>query len=109
MLKQGNMVLAVLVVATLSAIGTTLGSAFAQKAPVPKPQDTLALGEAEVKQLLLLMDADNKGKISRQQWMRFMEAEFDRLDENKSGELDIKEITQSRMSVRRGRPVDVGK
>jgi len=32
----------------------------------------------EVTQLVLLMDADKNGKISRQEFMKFMEAEFDR-------------------------------
>jgi len=30
--------------------------------------------------------------------MSFMEAEFDRLDVKKDGELDVKELTQSRVS-----------
>ena len=107
MLKQRNMVFAVLVVATLFAIGATPGSAFAQKAAVPKPQDTLALGEEQAKQLLLLMDGDKKGKISKQEWMRFMEAEFDRLDKNKTGQLDVKELTESQLRV--SHPVAVGK
>ena len=73
----------------------------AQKQPVTKPPDKLALGEDEVKQLLLLMDTDKSGKISKQEWMKFMEAEFDRLDKDKSGELDIKEIAQSKVRVSR--------
>ncbi len=69
----------------------------AQKAAVPKQQDQLALGEDEVKHLLLLIDTHKTGKITKQQWMQFMEAEFDRLDKNKSGELDAKELAQSRL------------
>ena len=70
MLKQGNTVLAVLVIVALFAIGTIVGTAFAQKTAVPKPQDRLALGEEQVKQLLLLMDTDENGKISKQEWMK---------------------------------------
>jgi hypothetical protein len=33
-----------------------LGTAVAQKASVPKPQDNVALGENEARQLLLLID-----------------------------------------------------
>jgi Ca2+-binding EF-hand superfamily protein len=73
------------------------GTANAQKQSVPKPQDKLALGENEVKQLLLLMDTSQNGKISKQEYMNFMEAEFDRLDKNKNGELDPKELTQSKL------------
>jgi Ca2+-binding EF-hand superfamily protein len=74
-------------------------TAVAQKASVPNPQDKLALGEGEVKQLLLLMDADKNGKISKQEWMSFMEAEFDRLDKGKTGQLDVKELAQSKFRV----------
>jgi hypothetical protein len=31
--------------------------------------------------------------------MRFMEAEFDRLDKSKNGKLDVNELTQSRVRV----------
>jgi Ca2+-binding EF-hand superfamily protein len=64
----------ILVIAVLVATCAMLGSAVAQKAAVPRPQDKLALGEDEVKQLLLLMDADKNGKISKQEFMKFMES-----------------------------------
>jgi Ca2+-binding EF-hand superfamily protein len=73
--------------------------AVGQKASVPKGQDKEALGEGEVKQLLLLMDTDKNGKISRKEYMSYMEAEFERLDKDKSGELDPKELTQSQFRV----------
>lgn len=78
-----------------------LGTAISQtKAAVPKPQDKLALREEEeVKQLLLLMDKDKNGRISKAERMKFMEAEFDRLDKDKSGDLDVKELTQSKLRV----------
>jgi Ca2+-binding EF-hand superfamily protein len=78
-----------------------------EKDTYPKRPDKLVLGEEEVRQLLLLMDTDKNGKISKQEWMKFMEAEFDRLDTDKSGELDVKEIAQSRL--RATRHVNVGK
>jgi hypothetical protein len=52
-----------------------------------------------VLQLLLLMDTDKNGKISKQEWMKFMEAEFDRLDKDKSGDLDAKDLQQSKLRV----------
>jgi Ca2+-binding EF-hand superfamily protein len=52
-----------------------------------------------VKQLLLLMDTDKNGKISKHEWMQFMEAEFDRLDRDKQGRLAAKELTQSKVLV----------
>jgi Ca2+-binding EF-hand superfamily protein len=40
------------------------------------------------------MDTDNNGKVSNQEWMKFMSAEFDRLDVTHDGELDVKELTK---------------
>ena len=79
----------------------TTGGIVAQKASAPKSPDKVALGEADVKQLLLLMDTDKNGKISKQEFMTFMEAEFKRLDKNKDGELDVKELTRSEIQSRR--------
>ena len=98
MLKHKNIVFAVLVVATLFAIGATPGSAFAQKAAVPKPQDKVALGEEQVKQLLLLIDTD-KRKTFKARVMKFMEAEFGTRDTKESGELEVKELTQSKLRI----------
>ena len=73
------------------------GASALQKASNPREPDTIALGQEEVKQLLLLMDTDKNGKVSKQEFMKFMEEEFDRLDKDKSGELDPKELSQSRL------------
>ena len=70
-----------------------------QKASTPKAQDKKAIGEGEVKQLLLLMDTDKNGKISKKEYISFLEAEFERLDKDQSGELDPKELTQSQIRV----------
>lgn len=57
---------------------------------------SLAAGEAETKQLLRLMDRDENGKVSKQEFLSFMESEFERLDINKDGELDVNELIQIR-------------
>jgi EF hand len=98
-LKPTNVVSVSVVLAVLLTTWAMLGTAGARKAATPKAQDKLALGEPEVMQLLLLMDTDKNGKISKQEWMKFMEAEFDKLDKDKKGELDAKELTQSKLSV----------
>ena len=105
MLTRTNIVRVIVSIAVLTT-AAILGSAVAQKPAVPKPQDKLALGEYDVKQLLL-MDTDENGKISKQEWVKFMEAEFDRLDKDKKGQLDVKELTQSRLRV--SHPAVVGK
>jgi Ca2+-binding EF-hand superfamily protein len=46
------------------------------------------------------MDTDKSGKVSKEEWLRFMEAEFDRLDTDHTGQLDVKELTESRVRVR---------
>jgi hypothetical protein len=98
MLRRKKRLLIAPLIAALVAAGAMLLAASPQKGD-PKPQDKLAIGEAEVKQLLLLMDTDKNGKISKQEYMSFMEAEFERLDKDKSGELDAKELTRSSLRV----------
>jgi hypothetical protein len=83
------------------ACAAFLVPAAAQKDSTPKPQNSLALAEDHVKQLLLIMQANAEGKISKQQYMKFMEAEFERLDKNKTGELDVKSLMQPNVAVNR--------
>ena len=101
MLKRTSTAWVMTGIVVLVATCTILRTAVAQKASVPKPQEKLSLGDAEVKQLLLIMDTDKNGKISKQEWMAFMEAEFDRLDKAKNGQLDVKELAQSQLRVSR--------
>jgi Ca2+-binding EF-hand superfamily protein len=101
MLTRTNRLWIIVVIAVLVVTGTKFGNAAAQKAAIPKPQNKLAIAENEVKQLLPLMDSDKRGMVSRQEFMRFMEAEFERLDKNKQGELNVKELTQSTLTANR--------
>ena len=102
MSSRTSIIYIVVVIAMLVATAAMLGTAVAQKASAPKAQDHLALGEGEVKKLLLFMDTDNDGKVSRQEFMSFMEAEFDRLDKKKEGKLDVKELTQPQAPPTKG-------
>ena len=56
--------------------------------------DKVEEGLPHAKQLLMLMDTDKNGKVSKQEFMSYMEAEFARLDINHDGELDVRELTQ---------------
>lgn len=107
MLTRTHIARVIVAIAVLVLTWVLLGNAVAQRQAVPKAQDKLALGEPEVKQLLLLMDTDKSGKISKEEWMKFMEAEFDRLDKDKKGQLDAKELEQSKLRV--SHLVNVGK
>jgi hypothetical protein len=71
----------------------------AQKANVPIHQDVVALAQPRVKEVLLLMHTDRSGKASKKDFMNLMRAVFDRLDNDKKGELDPRQFRQS-VSVR---------
>ena len=100
-MKRRNLLIALLLV-------TTVGGGFAQKDGRRQP-NRIVIGIENVKQLLLVMNTDKRGKISKQQWMAFMEAEFDRLDVTKKGELDQTAIKQSMAHVKQARFSDLGR
>jgi Ca2+-binding EF-hand superfamily protein len=83
----------------LFAAGVVPSSLAGQNASgTPRPKEKkLSAGEKEAKKLLLLMDKDENGMVSKEEFMAFMEAEFDRLDKDKSGQLDVQELTQSKI------------
>ena len=99
MMKKSAVVLVMIIIGVLGPLGAMRSNAVAQQASVAKPQANVALGEGEVKKLLPLMGTDNHGVVSKQQFMSFMEAEFDRLDKKKEGKLDVKELTQQPMKA----------
>ena len=71
-----------------------IASACAAQQSVTPAQE----GVYNTEQLLPLMDRDQNGKVSRAEFTKFMNAEFDLLDVNKDGELDVNELTQLRVS-----------
>jgi hypothetical protein len=110
MWKHKHLVSAAFVIAMLASCWPAPEAAVAQtKASVPKPQNTLELGENAVKELLLLMEPEKNGKISKQAWMRFMAEEFDRLDRDNKGELDAQELSRSRLLIKHASSRDFGK
>ncbi len=66
----------------------------------PNPPSTLpaesrqAATEEYLKKLLLLMDTDKSGRVSKKEWMDFMSKQFDLLDTNHDGQLDVKELAR---------------
>lgn len=75
----------------------TLVSALAVAASISLAQakSHLAAENAHVKALLRLMDADQNGRVSKEEFMQFMSAEFDRIDADRSGELTHEELSRS--------------
>jgi Ca2+-binding EF-hand superfamily protein len=78
--------------AVILAAASMAGSALAADS-----DQNLAAGEEQSKQLLLLMDKDKNGKVSKQEFMSFMEEEFARLDKNHDGELDVGELNEAQI------------
>lgn len=76
--------------------------AAAGTVPAAKAADAQSVkkGQTATEELLQLMDKDRNGKVSRQEFMNFMSAEFDRLDVNKDGELDLNEL--KKLHIRTG-------
>jgi hypothetical protein len=101
MVRRSNRVRLVVGLTVVAAAGTFLGTAAGQKASVPRAQDRLALGEEHVKQLLLIMEVDSRGMISKQEYLKFMEAEFERLDKARQGKVNAREVNQQTLSASR--------
>ena len=80
---------------------------LAQNRAAAAPEERQGLKEDEVNLMFFLMDTDKNDKISRQEWMTFMSAEFDRLDTDKRGDLNPKELAQ--LSLRRSNFSSTGK
>jgi hypothetical protein len=57
----------------------------------------LAVSESQDERALSLLDKNGDGKVSKQEFLKFMDAEFDRLDTDKDGELDADELKQLRV------------
>jgi hypothetical protein len=94
-----------LLVAALLGCGVT--GIHAQDSPSArvkqeKKDRSVKAGEKEAKKLILLMDKDQNGRVSKEEFMAFMEAEFERLDVDKNGSLDVAELTQSRVQTSSG-------
>jgi hypothetical protein len=98
MLKRQKIALVVLAVGTLLASASAVGTAWARGENAPQ-KSPLVLGTEDVKQLVLLLDQDKNGRVSKAEFMKFMSEEFDRLDKDRSGELDVQELKDSQVRV----------
>jgi Ca2+-binding EF-hand superfamily protein len=102
MRQQKSTLLAICMVAILFATGLSSLQSLDQKSGAQiasNRTDKLTAGEQDVKELLLLVGPDQNGKVSRDEFMRFMEAEFTRLDKDHSGQVDLNRIENSMTGV----------
>jgi len=90
----------VVVVVALAATVAMPGNAAEPRQVAPKQEDKQTLRADHVRQLLVLMDTDTSGKVSKQEWMGYLAAEFDRLDRDKSGMLDIRTVVPATLHAR---------
>jgi len=84
-----------LAAAALLVTGVATAAHVELVAPEAQREKNLNRGEKEAKKLLLLMDKDRNGKVSREEFMNFMSSEFDRMDKDHNGELDVHELTEA--------------
>jgi len=100
MLERRKIVLVVLVISALFIVGALIGTVVAQEKDMPPPSEQRSVAIAREKmarQLLVLMDRNKDGKVSKEEWMSFMDAEFDRLDTNHDGFVDAKDMEKSQI------------
>lgn len=115
-LKHGKFILVVAALFVAGVVGSlvprwpgSLGvSASSTPVPAPEsePQKTAGppaaapnstpevLVDDYTRHLLLMMDTDKSGKVSKREFMSFMSKEFDRLDTNHDGQLDVHELAK---------------
>jgi hypothetical protein len=77
---------AIALIATSFIVGTFSTAALAVT------KRTAATADKDVKTLLHMMDKDQNGVVSKDEFIQFMSEEFDRLDVNKSSTLEPNEL-----------------
>ena len=90
---------AIAILAILLASGILLTTAAGQKVSVPHPLDRLTMGEEPAKQMLLAMSDHGKDLVTKQEYMKFAEQEFDRLDKEKKGALNVRQFSQTSLAA----------
>ena len=83
MKKQIKYVAAIAVLAAAAGVTSSAMAAEAAKG---------GAGATYTKALITKMDVNRDGKLTNAEFMKFVEAEFDYLDKDKSGQLDTSEV-----------------
>lgn len=93
----------------LLVLAVMLGESIAQKDGIMRRPNPIDLASDDVKEILLVMDTDKQGRITKEAWMKFMESEFDRLDAAKSGAIDPRKLQLTGRPPGPKRFADLGK
>lgn len=83
MKKQIKFVTAIAVLAAAAGVASSAVAAEAAKG---------GAGATYTKALITKMDVNRDGKVTKAEFLKFVEAEFDYLDKDKSGQLDTSEM-----------------
>lgn len=109
-MRRRDQFIVLLLIVIMGATFAFAGTGPAQTTTAsPKQPNRLVIAEKNAKEMLLLMDANKDGKISKSEWMNFMSKEFDYLDTDKSGYLDVKELEKSNLNFSHVSPEVQGK
>ena len=77
---------------TIALIATSLIVCTVSSGALAVSKRTASTAERDVRELMHLMDTDKNGVVSKDEFMQFMSREFDRLDVDKSGTLERREM-----------------
>jgi Ca2+-binding EF-hand superfamily protein len=80
---------AIALIAASFVVGTMSTAALAAG------RQTAATADRDVRQLLRMMDKDQNGVVSKEEFLDFMGRTFDRIDVDKNGTLEPKELRQT--------------
>ena len=73
-------------------VGMSLVAGSMSTAAFAVSKRTAAAANADVRQLVRMMDTDRNGTVSKDEFLQFMSETFDRLDINRSGQLEPNEV-----------------
>jgi Ca2+-binding EF-hand superfamily protein len=83
----------------IALFGTSLVVGTVSTAALAASKRTDAAAASDVRNLLLLMDKDKNGTVSKDEFMQYMSQAFDRLDVNQSGQVERNELTNTKFPL----------
>jgi Ca2+-binding EF-hand superfamily protein len=77
---------------TIALVATSFLVCTVSTAALAVSKSTAVTADRDVRTLVRMMDKDMNGVVSKDEFMQFMSRTFDRLDVNKSGTLEHREL-----------------